>query len=81
MNQRSSHFVLGSSGSGYSSVYAKDYVPKESSKPDHVGQNPFRGSSLQNNAQNGQSYFQTTNKQLMQNWGQVEHSKLDNKQL
>lgn len=69
MNQRSSHFVLGSSGAGYSSVYAKDYVPKQSSKPDQVGQNPFRGSSLQH--QNGQSYFQTTNKQLMQNWGQV----------
>lgn len=71
MNQRSSHFVLGSSGAGYNSVYAKDYVPKQSSKPDQVGQNPFRGSSLQNKSQNDKANFQTTNKQMMQNWGQV----------
>ncbi len=69
MNQRASHFTLGSSNVAYSSIYAKDFVNKESSKPSHTAQNPFRGSSLQHGDSKGS--FQTTNKQLMQNWGQV----------
>jgi hypothetical protein len=42
-------------------------------------QNPFRGSSLQHGDAKGS--FQTTNKQLMQNWGNAEHAKLDAKKL
>ena len=79
MNQRSSHFQLGSSPAAYGSVYAKDFAPKESSKPTPVGQNPFRGSSLK--PQTNQTYFETTSKQMMKNWGQIEQSKLDPKKL
>ena len=79
MNQRASHFTLGSSNVAYTSVYAKDYIEKEGSKATQTAHNPFRGSSLQQGDNKGS--FQTTNKQLMQNWGQVEHAKLDSKKL
>ena len=69
MNQRASHFTLGSSNVAYTSIYNKDYVGKEASKATQTAQNPFRGSSLQHGDIKGS--FQTTNKQLMQNWGQV----------
>jgi hypothetical protein len=49
MNQRASHFSLGSVSQNYGSVYAKDYVPKDSTKNENVGSNPFRGSSLNTN--------------------------------
>ena len=79
MNQRASHFTLGSSNVAYSSVYNKDYINKEGVKGSQTAQNPFRGLSLQHGDTKGT--FETTNKQLMQNWGQVEHAKLDPKKL
>jgi hypothetical protein len=41
--------------------------------------NPFRGSSLQN--PNQKSSFETTNKTMMKDWGNVATSKLDDKKL
>ncbi len=79
MNQRASHFTLGSSNVAYTSIYNKDYLGKEPVRGSQTVQNPFRGSSLQHG--DAKNSFQTTNKQLMQNWGNVEHAKLDAKKL
>ena len=69
MNQRASHFQLGSTQAAYGSVYTKDFIPHKETSKNNTGQLPIRGSSLQ--PQTNQSYFQTTSKQMMKDWGQV----------
>lgn len=46
MNQRSSHFTLGSTSQNYGSVYAKDFAHKQPDPNDSKGPNPFRSTSL-----------------------------------
>jgi hypothetical protein len=46
MNQRSSHFTLGTTSQNYGSVYAKDFAHKQPDPNDSKGPNPFRSTSL-----------------------------------
>ena len=65
MNQRATHFQLGSTSQNYTSIYHKDY-PGKQAEPNKVDvKNPFRGSSLN---QGDRSSFNTTNKTLLRAW-------------
>jgi hypothetical protein len=78
MNQRGSHFQLGSTSQNYQSVYHKDYDKKQAQN-NHVNvSNPFRGGSL---SHNDKGYFTTTNKVLMKAWDNAEVAKLDDAKL
>lgn len=74
MNQRASHFVLGSNTPAYGSIYTKDYPPKEAQADSHKINNPFRGTSLNNDQK---SSFNTTNKAMLKAWEHPERAQLD----
>ena len=65
MNQRASHFSLGSTSQNMGSVYTKDYNAKKAEHNDWKANNPFRGTSL---GQGEQGTFATTNKTLLRAW-------------
>ncbi len=65
MNQRASHFTLGSVSQNYGSVYKKDFLPKEASHLQAQTKNPFRSSSVNPNEK---SSFSTTNKAMYKGW-------------
>lgn len=67
MNQRGTHFQLGSTSQDYESVYHKEYPKKKASANDVQVTNPFRGNSL---GTNDRSHFSTTNKVLLKAWDQ-----------
>ena len=78
MNQRASHFVLGSSSQNPASVYAKDFGPKTVEPSNWKAGNPFRSSSLSNNDPNN---FSTTNKTMLRAWNNIEPAKLSEEKL
>lgn len=78
MNQRATHFVLGSTSNNYGSMYKKDYPPKQGIKNDAQGKNPFRSSSLN---QNEKGNFATTNKDMYKIWDNIDKVKLDDNKL
>ena len=65
MNQRGTHFQLGSTSQNYQSIYHKDYPKKNNEKNDVAVTNPFRSSSL---ASQDRGTFSTTNKVLLKAW-------------
>ena len=74
MNQRATHFQLGSTSQSYGSVYVKDYGPKHATANQPNGPNPFRSNSL-NVGEKGS--FGTTNKMLYRAWDKPEIAKLE----
>ena len=69
MNQRASHFVLGSTNQAGGSMYTKDYIRQQAEKdPNYKILNPFKGNSI--NPSNPSS-FTTTNNAMLKNWGNV----------
>jgi hypothetical protein len=78
MNQRATHFNLGSNSQNYGSVYNKDYNPKHVDPNENKGPNPFRSNSV-NVGEKGT--FTTTNKMLYKAWDNVEKAKLDEQKL
>lgn len=78
MNQRASHFKLGTTSQNYGSVYVVDYPPKQVDTNSNKGPNPFRSSSL-NSGDKGS--FTTTNKMLYRAWDNVDKAKLDDDKL
>lgn len=65
MNQRGTHFQLGTTSQTYQSIYHKDYPQKNSESNDVQVTNPFRGNSL---GTSDRGYFSTTNKVLLKAW-------------
>lgn len=78
MNQRATHFNLGNNSQPYSSIYHKDYNPKQADPAPANANNPFRSSSL-GVVEKGS--FATTNKTLLRAWDNVEKAKLDDQKL
>ena len=78
MNQRATHFQLGTTSQPYGSIYAKDYQPKQGGPSQPNGPNPFRSNSL-NTVDKGS--FSTTNKMLYKAWDKPERAKLDDEKL
>lgn len=66
MNQRATHFVLGSTGQPGGSIYTVDYTRKQAEHdPNYKVLDPFKGSALN---QNYKGNFATTNKTMLKNW-------------
>ena len=78
MNQRGTHFQLGSTSQDYTSVYHKEYPQKKTQANEVQVLNPFRGNSL---GTKDKSYFSTTNKVLLKAWDHAEVAKLDEAKL
>jgi hypothetical protein len=78
MNQRATHFNLGSSSQNYGTVYHKDYNPKQGEPNEVKAANPFRSSSLGGGEK---GCFATTNKMLYRAWDNVDKAKLDDQKL
>lgn len=83
MNQRASHFVLGSAGQPYGSIYTKDYVKKEAENGNNqpkqlIATNPFRSSSVNNS---DKRVLSTTNKTMFPAWDGAEMARMDPNKL
>lgn len=79
MNQRASHFVLGSVGQVGGSIYTKDYPPKKADHdPNFKVMDPFKGNAINPNTK---SNFSTTNNAMYKNWGNADKAGLDQDKL
>ena len=80
MNQRASHFVLGTAGQAGSSIYVQDYTRKQAAHdPNYKALDPFKGNSI--NPQDKPSSFSTTNNAMYKNWGPTDKAALDKDKL
>jgi hypothetical protein len=78
MNQRGTHFQLGTNSQNYQSVYHQDYPKKKNEGNPVTVSNPFRSSSL---GPQEKGHFVTTNKVLFRAWDTAEVAKLDDSKL